>query len=509
MKYLKYIRIFFALIIFVPILLFFLDFTGKVPARFHHVAEVQWVPAILSASIVILVILLLLSLLFGRIYCSVLCPLGVFQDIVSWKSRLFRSKKRKGYPSFTPAQSILRYTILALVVTGLLAGSSFLLMLLDPYSVFGRMMSQLFRPIVLEVNNLLADFLGSKGNYMLFRVNQSGFVPVVFAISFSFFVIISVMAWLRGRLFCNTICPVGTFLGLLSRFSVFRIKINESSCVKCGLCEKKCKSQCIDLKKMEVDHSRCVTCFDCISACKKSSMTYGLRHKQTNEASVSPENKNRRTFLISTGIAVSGAVAARAGQIKSNNDPFYTRKPVMPPGAINSESFHDKCTACQLCVTKCPMQVIKPASMQYGISGIMQPHLQFSTHEYCTYECSICSNVCPTGALKPLSVEEKKLTRVGVAVLQLSRCVVIADETDCGACSEHCPTQAVHMVDYKDGLTKPEVTADICIGCGACESICPAKPVQAIYVVGVDVQKRAKKPAEAPAFDKKVEDFGF
>ncbi len=509
MKYLKYIRILFALIIFVPILLFFLDFTGKVPVRFHHIAEVQWVPAVLSASVVILIILLLLSLFFGRIYCSVLCPLGIFQDVVAWKSRFFKSKKRKGYVAFVPAKSILRYSILTLVVAGLLAGSSFLLMLLDPYSVFGRIVSQLFRPVVLEANNLLADFLGSKGNYVLFRVNQSGFVPIVFTISLSFFILITTMAWLRGRLFCNTICPVGTFLGLLSRFSIFRININESSCVKCGLCEKKCKSQCIDSQNMEVDHSRCVSCFNCISACKKSSMTYGFRYKKGKEESVLPENKNRRTFLISSGIAVSGAVVAKAGQLTSNNDPFYTRKPVMPPGAVNSEQFHDKCTACQLCVTKCPMQVIKPASMQYGLTGIMQPHLQFSTHEYCTYECNICSTVCPTGALRPLPVEEKKLMQVGVAVLQLNRCVVIADETDCGACSEHCPTQAVHMVDYKDGLTKPEVTANVCIGCGACESICPAKPVQAIYVVGADVQKRAVKPAEAPKFEKKVEDFGF
>jgi ferredoxin len=195
--------------------------------------------------------------------------------------------------------------------------------------------------------------------------------------------------------------------------------------------------------------------------------------------------------------------------IVGKKDRILSRKPIMPPGAKNSGHFNAYCTGCQLCVTKCPMQVLKPAVLEYGISGITQPHLAFSTHVFCTYDCNICTSVCPTGALIKLPMEEKKLTQIGIAKLRLDMCEVITKETDCGACSEHCPTQAVHMIPYKNGLTKPEVTEDLCIGCGGCESICPVRPYQAIYVEGVATQIKAKKPQEAKKFDKKIDDFGF
>jgi ferredoxin len=156
------------------------------------------------------------------------------------------------------------------------------------------------------------------------------------------------------------------------------------------------------------------------------------------------------------------------------------------------------------------MQVLKPAGLQYGLSGITQPHLVFSTEVFCTFNCNICTTVCPTSALKKLTIDEKKLTQIGVVNFRKDKCVVFTDNKDCGACSEHCPTQAVHMIPYKnDGLTIPEITKDLCIGCGACESICPVRPYQAIYVEGTSTQLKAKKPTDAKKFNKKIDDFGF
>lgn len=511
MKFLKKIRVVLAILFFLPILLFFVDFTGKLPLELHSLLKIQWIPALLSLDLGIIVFLLVLSLLFGRIYCSTICPLGVFQDIVSWKSRLFKKKKKKYKFNHTKPQNILRYSLLALTVVVFVAGSSSLLILLDPYSTFGRFASQFFSPMVIWANNGLATIMNSMGNYTFYKAEQATFVSVAFIISISFFLLVGIMSWFRGRLYCNTVCPVGSTLGLLSRFSLFRISIKESTCTSCGLCERSCKSECIDSKKMTVDDSRCVSCFNCLTTCKKASMKYEFRYKkqEKKETEQITTTNSRRTFLVTSGALITSAALAKANNISGKKDSILSRKPIMPPGAKNLDHFNTHCTGCQLCVSKCPMQVLKPASLQYGISGIIQPHLEFSTHVFCTYECNICSEVCPTKALEKLKMDDKKLTQIGIAKLRKNMCVVYTDEKDCGACSEHCPTQAVHMIPYKNGLTIPEVTDDLCIGCGGCESICPVRPHQAIYVEGVSNQVFARKPEEAKKFDKEIEDFGF
>ena len=510
MKILKNIRIILAVLFFLPILLFFIDFTGKLPLQLHKLLSIQWIPAILSINLIVLGILFLLSLLFGRIYCSTICPLGVMQDVLTWKSRFFSKKKKKIHYDYSPPKNILRYSILVLTVVVFIFGSSFLVILLDPYSTFGRIVSQLFRPLAIWGNNFLAYILSGMGNYTLYKVEQVSFVPLAFGIALFFFLLITWMSWFKGRSYCNTICPVGTSLGLLSKISIFHISMEESKCTRCGACEKKCKSQCIDSDAMKVDDSRCVSCFNCLSACKKGGISYEFRYKKTHVQPIEHKiNNSRRTFLLTSGAAIASVALANTNKIIGKNDTILSRKPIMPPGANNLEHFSAHCTGCQLCVTKCPMQVLKPAVLQYGLSGITQPHLSFSTHVFCTYDCNICTNVCPTGALQPLVMEEKKLTQLGIAKFRKNKCVVFTDEKDCGACSEHCPTQAVHMIDYKNGLTIPEITEDLCIGCGACESICPVRPYQAIYVEGSTNQRKARKPSEAKKFNKKIDDFGF
>ncbi len=510
MKHLRKIRIVLSFLFFLPILLLFIDYTGKLPTQFHALLHIQWIPALLSLNLIVIIVLLVLSLLFGRLYCSIICPLGTFQDVLSWKTRIFRKKRKYRY-TFTKPQNWIRYSILALTIVVFIFGSSFLVILFDPYSTFGRIISQLFKPLVIYTNNGLSFLLSKAGIYSLYEVKQLSFIPLTFGIALLFFYKVTEMSWNNGRSYCNVICPVGTGLGLLSKISLFRIKFDESSCNQCGSCAASCKSQCIDSKQMKVDDSRCVTCFNCIGACKKGGISYEYRFKKqaVSKSTDSTVNNGRRTFLLTSGAIVATAALAKPKKIISNNDSIYSRQPIMPPGAGNLEHFNAHCTGCQLCVSKCPMQVLKPAGLQYGISGITQPHLIFSTEVFCTYNCNICTTVCPTSALKKLTIPEKKVAQIGIADFRKEKCIVFTEEKDCGACSEHCPTQAVHMIPYKDGLTIPEVTKDLCIGCGACESICPAKPTVAIYVEGVRNQVKAKKPAEAKKFEKKIDSFGF
>ena len=510
MKYLKTIRVVLSLLFFLPIFLFFLDFTGKLPTQFHQFLSIQWIPALLSLNFVVLIILLLLSLFFGRIYCSVICPLGVFQDIVSRKKLFFRKKKKLRFEYSSP-NNIIRYSILILTVVVFIFGSSFLVLLFDPYSTFGRIISQLFRPLVIWGNNGLSVLLSKLGVYSVYEVKQVAFIPLAFSVALLFLFLVTQMSWSKGRSYCNTICPVGTGLGFLSKISLFRIKIEESKCTSCRICEKQCKSQCIDSKNKKIDDSRCVTCFNCLSTCKNGGIKYEFRYKKTPEKSIENKiNNGRRTFLMASGAVLATAVLAKPKKIISNNDTILSRKPIMPPGAGTIEHFSAHCTGCQLCVSKCPMQVLKPAGLQYGITGITQPHLVFSTEVFCTYDCNICTTVCPTTALKKFTVDEKKLNQIGMVNFRKDKCIVYTDNKDCGACSEHCPTQAVHMIPYNnDGLTIPQITKDLCIGCGACESICPVRPYQAIYVEGTSIQLKAKKPTEAKKFNKKIDDFGF
>jgi ferredoxin len=182
--------------------------------------------------------------------------------------------------------------------------------------------------------------------------------------------------------------------------------------------------------------------------------------------------------------------------------------PVAPPGAGNIARFNDLCTACHLCVSACPYGVLQPALLDYGLSGLLQPHLEF-TAGYCSYECNRCGEVCPTGALRPLELVAKQTVQLGVAHFIRDNCIVYTDHTACGACDEYCPTKAVHMVPYQDGLTIPHVRPGLCVGCGACENACPTRPHRAIYVEGHPVHQQARRPQAKPLQQKAPSGFPF
>ncbi len=521
-NYMKGLRVLLAILFFIPILIYFLDFTGKLPNSLHTLLHFQIVPAILSGAVAIIVFQLILVLLFGRIYCSVICPAGVFQDIIN---RLFSlgKKKKKGSRRFFYRKPLNMFRYLLLVITILLALFSIteLILWLDPYSNFGRIATNLFRPVIIWGNNILADWLMSFDNYSLYHVTiktvaVSGLIAGIIALlTFTFMVIF------RGRLFCNTLCPVGALLSIFSRYSFFRISFDGSVCNSCGNCERTCKAEAIDSKGMIVDTSRCVTCFNCTSSCIKGALQYRFKpfyKKGESIEVVSPVMqeqsvvKSRRSFLtIGATIAVSLPVVYSIAKNAQDNGTLSTSEdwgPVTPPGSVNLERFKDKCTGCHICVVKCPSQVLKPAGLEYGFSYMLRPYVSYRSN-YCNYECTICADVCPVHAIKPLTVEEKKITQVGVATFVIDRCIVYTEGTDCGACSEHCPTQAVHMVPYEGTLTIPKVEPELCIGCGGCESICPVNPYRAILIKPNKVHKHAELPPEEEVQEFKIDGFGF
>ena len=589
---LRKIRITLAAICFVAVTLLFLDFTGTLHLWFGWLAKIQFLPAVLALNFVVIVILLVLTLLFGRIYCSVICPLGIFQDCVSNLSS--RRKGKKARFSYSKEIKLLRYGVLVLFVIALVAGLNALVALLAPYSAYGRMVQSLLAPVWQWGNNLLAWIAERQDSYAFVTKDvwlKSLPTLIVAAVTF---VVVVVLAWRNGRTYCNTICPVGTTLSFFSRFAMFRPVIDKSKCKSCHACERKCKAACIDVDNHKIDYSRCVDCFDCIDSCRLGALKYRFAwgrgvgsgstgaktpqnapvgSKMTSDESKNGQNrssevpasvaepvvrqgsptvscirstchkvaepvvrqgsptaevtdngkgvstidatspvaepveatdKGRRAFLVG-GAAVIGGSLLSSIPMRAEEEEIKDKKrdggfaevlpkkapnrktPVTPFGSESVEKFYKHCTACQLCVTVCPNNVLRPSSR---LEHLMQPEMSFEKG-YCRPECVKCSEVCPAGAILKITPEEKTEWKVGTAGVDYDLCVVNRDGVSCGNCAHHCPVGAIRMVrknpDDEKSPRIPSVNEEKCIGCGACENLCPSRPISAITVNGYSV----------------------
>lgn len=562
---LRKIRITLAAICFVAVTLLFLDFTGTLHLWFGWLAKIQFLPAVLALNFVVIAILLVLTLLFGRIYCSVICPLGIFQDCVSNLSS--RRKGKKARFSYSKEIKWLRYGVLVLFVIALVAGLNALVALLAPYSAYGRMVQSLLAPVWQWGNNLLAWIAERQDSYAFVTKDvwlKSLPTLIVAAVTF---VVVVVLAWRNGRTYCNTICPVGTTLSFFSRFAMFRPVIDKSKCKSCHACERKCKAACIDVDNHKIDYSRCVDCFDCIDSCRLGALKYRFAwgrgvgsgstgaktpqnapvgSKMTSDESKNGQNrssaaptpvaegsptaevtdngkgvstidatspvaepveatdKGRRAFLVG-GAAVIGGSLLSSIPMRAEEEEIKDKKrdggfaevlpkkapnrktPVTPFGSESVEKFYKHCTACQLCVTVCPNNVLRPSSR---LEHLMQPEMSFEKG-YCRPECVKCSEVCPAGAILKITPEEKTEWKVGTAGVDYDLCVVNRDGVSCGNCAHHCPVGAIRMVrknpDDEKSPRIPSVNEEKCIGCGACENLCPSRPISAITVNGYSV----------------------
>lgn len=514
--------------------------TGSLPEK------IQFIPALCRHAFWIALGIVGVTFVFGRIYCSVICPLGIFQDFVAWiAKRVHRGKKTYLYKKPLPW---LRWGVLVLSVGAFCLGFGALLCLVEPYSMYGRIVNGIFRPVYILFNNSVLVSDNASGSMAFSTLSFSSVFLSLggFLVAISSFFVIGILAWRGGRTYCNTICPVGTFLGIFSRFAIFRVRLDSEKCKSCGMCAKKCKASCLDARGKKVDTSRCVDCFNCLGTCNFDALSYkagnpfGKQKVIQIESAPKPEKpedktRARREFLItSASMAASVPVIAGVAATVSNTvmvqpepDKVYKTgqhawkrsNPVAPPGALSYEHLLQHCTACHLCVAKCPQHILKPSLVEYGLKGMFVPVMNF-TSSFCNYDCTICSEVCPNGAIDILGMarkrnveipeskaeraelmrKEKNYAQIGRVVFVKENCVVPVDGTFCGACDEHCPTKAVSMVPYGDpekGLTIPHIDQSICIGCGGCESICPARPHKAIYVEGCPTQEQRAEFKEA------------
>ncbi|MBR4643570.1 MAG: 4Fe-4S dicluster domain-containing protein [Bacteroidaceae bacterium] len=510
---LKKIRITLALIFWVLITWLLVDFTGTAHVYLGWMAKIQFLPALVAMNIGALLFIVALTLLFGRIYCSIICPLGVMQDVIAW----FRKKKNKY--SYSEEKGILRYSILAITGFLLATNLAWIVGLIAPYSTYGRIVGTVFSPLYKLANNALAALAEHYGSYAFYEVDVwLKSIPALIA-AVAAWIIIGILAWRGGRTWCNTICPVGSLLGILAKYSRLKVVIDPDICNGCRKCERNCKASCINGKTHEIDYSRCVTCGDCLEQCAQHAISFGYKPMIEKQNQIAKEyedkkaDESRRAVL--TGVALLAGTALVKAQEKTTDGGLAEiedmKKPnrdklITPPGSISLRNLSEHCTSCQLCVNSCPNDVLRPSN---SLDRFMQPEVSYE-RGYCRPECTRCSDVCPTGAIKPITVEQRTATQVGHAVWIKDNCVPVADGIPCGNCARHCPAQAIQMVPLQAGVHQdgwrwldadnqeiprervlliPVVNEEKCIGCGACENLCPSRPFSAIYVEGHEVHR--------------------
>ncbi len=471
------------------------------------VTRIQFVPSYVgmgsgeAGALLIFLALLLLTLLFGRVFCSWICPLGILQDLAHRLSHPSGRYKKK-QADYTPNHWILRSSILLITVGSLILGSNFVLSWLDPYSISARFGTAVLQPLA----QASYEWLG----YSERAPDWSRYAPLILSLIAASVLVPLVMAFFKGRLYCNSICPVGTLLGWISRVAPFTPALKDSLCVRCKRCTTYCKAHAIDIKNLRIDTTRCVACYDCLEGCDKGVISLAAHHpfrapikpaprpskkkpssptppKDSAEATPSPSpspspDTTRRALI---GIGVTGMIGTLLPSCKPSveeQDAAYDTDPsrvgnnhmrsAIPPGAGSLALFLDRCTGCSLCITACPTQVLKPSLTTLGWEGINKPYLDFE-QGVCAYSCHICASACPEGAIQELPLALKQRTQIGLAAVNQTRCIVWQDHAECVKCVAACPTKALKQKD----VSVPKIDIAACVGCRVCSNTCPTKTI--------------------------------
>ncbi len=441
-------------------------------------------------------VIVFITMMFGRVFCGWICPMGALQQFTAWLFR--RGAKRQIDDNRYNKKQTYKYVMVgAMLVLALLGALQIGLM--DPvvwmYRAFTTFIAPLWDMLVgmVEVVTRLDLSTAKFAPGVSTRIFTGSFV--IGAIFFGF-IIVNVR---HHRFFCRFLCPLGAFLGMLSRFAFFRIDRNVSKCTDCNLCLLRCEGASEPQGKLI--ESECFSCMNCIDDCPEDALRFAAHGLDKNQAQMEPD-LTRRQWVLS---GVLGLVSFPL--LKSNgysSDENFSPEMIRPPGSVEESEFLERCIKCDQCINVCPTNVLQPAGLaEGGIEAVWTPVMNFKV-KHCQLKCNLCSEVCPTGAIRKITVEEKLGEGefrdqgpivLGTAFINQSRCLPIANQIPCVVCEEVCPTSPkaiqTHDEEEKDvfgnivTLNKPFIVPDLCIGCGICESECPVQDDPAVYITAV------------------------
>lgn len=447
---------------------------------------------VLLAGFALAGITVIATLLFGRVWCGWLCPMGTTLDI-------FRPRRRK--QSHTPRPPSeqwrkIKYVLLGFILVAAMLGSQSLLFL-DPLTVLTRTLANALWPMLsyavyaVEAFFYQWDFLWEPLDaihrgvvYPLFRDLRSVY-PLAVPLFLGFAGILG-LNWWAERFWCRYLCPLGGLLGFLSRFSLFR-RVVSADCTSCAACSRRCPTGTIDpVQNFTSDPAECTVCYNCIDSCPKGSATFRWQIPHWKPANRQPYDPSRREMLATLGLSAAWVALACVEPVKKRSPADLIR----PPGA-RLVDFEGLCIRCNECVRVCPTQGLQASFFEGGWQNMLTPRLAPRIGP-CNYSCNACGQVCPTGAIPRLSLEEKRHTPIGLARVDRTRCLPWAYNIDCLVCEEACPIASkaikVEEVEVINGrgeavtMKRPYVIKELCIGCGMCEYQCPMGGDAAIHI---------------------------
>ena len=474
------------------------DYIGDVEVFFHFDPLLAAATFLASKTVftafVFSAITILAAVVLGRIVCGWVCPLGAVHQFFSW---LFKKTKLSRPRKVVTGGLDWKYLILAFVLVAAVFSLD-LVGFLDPLSFLYRTAATSVLPAFTQGASLAIGFfynlrlnsLGDGLTQILEKMTLNATFRQGFLIGLLFLGFVALNMF-RERFWCRSVCPLGAFLGLISRWNVFRVKIDEAKCIKCNLCTIHCETQAHPYPNEKWKSSECVYCETCAAICPTAAITFPAKAYAERLPDV---DLNRRKILLTSVVAFFTVPFFRISQAAKRAH----EKLIRPPGALPEPQFLERCVKCGECMKACPTNALQPASTEAGPEGLWTPVL-VPKIGYCEYYCSLCSQVCPTGAIKELSVPEKTKVVIGTAWISKNRCIPYFLGRPCIVCEEHCPTspKAIKfvMVETKlaDGSVAtqkaPVIDLDLCIGCGICENKCPVADDPAVYVTSVGEQR--------------------